>query len=63
MLKHSKGFVMKPVQNDDRGRIEMEFYENVFQDRIANSVVSKLQHLIPKFLGIHSFSTSNATGM
>ena len=54
---------MKPVQNDDRGRIEMEFYENVFQDRIANSVVSKLQHLIPKFLGIHSFSTSNATGM
>ena len=60
MLKHTEGFVMKPVQNDVRGQTEIEFYKSIFLSPSANSAVSKLQQLIPKFLGIHSFSTNTA---
>jgi len=52
---------MKPVQNDNRGRIEIDFYENVFLSP-NNGATSKLQNLIPKFLGLHEFVT-NSTGL
>ena len=61
LLKHAKGYVMKPVQNDNRGRIEIDFYENVFHSP-TNEVTSKLQNLIPKFLGLHEFA-NNSTGL
>jgi len=60
MLKHTEGFVMKPVQNDVRGQTEIEFYKSIFLSPSANPAISKLQQLIPKFLGIHSFSTNTA---
>lgn len=53
MLKHIDGFVMKPVQNNHRGKTEMEFYEQIFHS--THPVISKLKHLIPHFFGLHQF--------
>lgn len=58
MLKHADGFVMKPVQKDKRGKTEIEFYEQVSHS--THPVVSQLQNLIPRFLGIHKFALNNA---
>nr|CAG4643412.1 EOG090X0AVR [Ilyocryptus agilis] len=58
MLKHADGFVMKPVQNNQRGKIEIEFYEQV--SRSTHPVISQLQNLIPRFLGIHKFGVDNS---
>lgn len=57
MLKHSEGFVMKPVQDDERGKTEINFYEQVFQ--ASHPIVSRLQKLVPKYLGLHKFVTDD----
>lgn len=58
MLKHSDGYVMKPVQINERGKIEIEFYEEVTQS--LNPTVSQLKLFIPRFLGLHQFVNENS---
>ncbi|KAI9555065.1 hypothetical protein GHT06_020365 [Daphnia sinensis] len=58
MLKHIDGYVMKPVQNNQRGKTEIEFYEQVFQS--AHPTLSKLKGLIPHFFGLHQFVSNTA---
>jgi len=53
MLKHLDGFVMKTVQNNERGKREIEFYEQVFHS--TNPIICQLSNLIPRFLGLHQF--------
>ena len=60
MLKHQDGFVMKPVQDDDRGNNEINFYEQVFQSS-SDPVLYKLKKHIPCYLGLHQFVTENAS--
>lgn len=55
MLKHKDGFVMKPVQNNQRGKTEIDFYEEIFQS--SHPVISKLQKFVPVFFGLHQFVT------
>lgn len=55
MLKHKDGFVMKPVQSNQRGKTEIDFYEEIFQS--SHPVISKLQKLVPDFFGLHQFVT------
>lgn len=59
MLKHQDGFVMKPVQDDERGNNEINFYEQVFQS--SDPVLSRLKKNIPVYLGLHQFVTHNAS--
>lgn len=58
MLKHKDGFVMKPVQNNTRGKTEIEFYEQIMNSPIP--ILSQLQNLIPRFLGLHQFVSDGA---
>jgi len=53
MLKHLDGFVMKAVQNNERGKREIEFYEQVFHS--TNPSICQLRNFIPRFLGLHQF--------
>lgn len=53
MLKHADGYVMKPVQDDERGKKEVEFYEQV--QHSSHPVISELREMIPHFLGLHQF--------
>lgn len=58
MLKHRDGFVMKPVQNNMRGKREIEFYEEINQS--AEPILSRLQDIIPKFYGVEEFVTDRS---
>lgn len=58
MLKHSDGFVMKPVQNNERGRIEIEFYEQVMHS--SHPTINQLKKFVPRFLGLHQFLNENS---
>lgn len=58
MLKHIDGYVMKPVQNNQRGKTEIEFYEQVFQS--SHPTLSKLKCLVPHFFGLHQFVSDTA---
>jgi len=53
MLKHLDGFVMKTVQNNERGKREIEFYEQVVHS--TSPIICQLRNLIPRFLGLHQF--------
>ena len=59
MLKHSDGFVMKPVQNNERGRIEIEFYEQVMHS--SHPPINQLKKFVPRFLGLHQFLNENSS--
>lgn len=59
MLKHIDGYVMKPVQNNQRGKTEIEFYEQVFKS--SHPVVSKLKQIVPHFFGLHQFVNDTAS--
>lgn len=58
MLKHIDGYVMKPVQNNQRGKTEIGFYEQVFQS--SHPTLSKLKCLVPHFFGLHQFVSDTA---
>lgn len=58
MLKHIDGYVMKPVQNNERGKTEIEFYEQIFQS--SHPVISKLKQIVPHFFGLHQFVSDTA---
>jgi len=61
MLKHTtEGYVMKPVQNDERGKKEIEFYEDVFLSANACSVITHLRDLVPRYLGLHQFISDDS---
>lgn len=53
MLKHVDGFVMKPVQQNKRGKTEIEFYEQILNS--SNPVICKLKLFTPCFFGLHQF--------
>ena len=58
MLKHNDGFVMKTVQNNQRGKTEIEFYEQIYNS--SHPVISKLRNLTPHFFGLHQFVSDMA---
>lgn len=62
VLKHKSGFVMKPKQEDDRGKRELEFYQTVFghgyEKTCSPKVRSQLRNLIPEFLGLSCISSN-----
>ena len=61
MLKHTtEGHVMKPVQDDERGKKEIEFYEDVFLSANACSVITHLRDLVPRYLGLHQFISDDS---
>jgi hypothetical protein len=61
MLKHIDGYVMKPVQNNERGKTEIEFYEQIFQS--SHPVISKLKQIVPHFFGLHQFVSDTASNI
>lgn len=59
MLKHVDGYVMKPVQNNQRGITEIEFYKQILQT--GHPTLAKLKCLIPRFFGLHQFVSDTAS--
>ncbi|GLJ54908.1 hypothetical protein SUGI_1178890 [Cryptomeria japonica] len=59
-LVDKAGRFYKPLQNNQRGQNEVEFYKKFWADQTIPPIV---QDLFPRFYGTTSVQTSDETGM
>lgn len=57
MMKHSEGYVLKPVPHPVYGPREINFYKNL--ETTCDPVLKELKQYIPQYLGTTSIELDN----